>query len=208
MIRQLVILVLVIVYCMGVSGQDRYRGDGSNIEARPDEVLGSPSNGLIPIILSDMPDGNVRLSIDFLTQSNLVGGNWLKVANKVGARVSLWETNGIEISIKDSSAQAAWKLPSKSTVSNVMEGIPTSKRAGQWWSPSWPGEQLTAYDFVLAPLLGAPATNDVIVDLVPLMYKTSTNSLSVQLIEFPAIYFRVKPNGDIEKLQMNFPRQP
>jgi hypothetical protein len=54
---------------------------------------------------------------------------------------------------------------------------------------------------VLKPLFGIAFTNDVIVELRPLMYKASTNKQNVHLVEFSPIRIKVKPNGNIEKVK-------
>jgi len=144
----------------------------------------------------------LRLSIHFIAMTNVVRYSWLKITNQVGSKVRLWKTNGVEVPLKDSSALAAWKLPLQTTVSNIMEVVPYRRRGDQWWSYGWaqPGNASFAYEFILQPLFGIPITNDVIVELSPLIYKANMTNQDVQLIEFPPIRFKVKGNGDIEKV--------
>lgn len=193
MLRAITSLLLVAIICPNANSQDH----GLQIPSKV--AVGVTTDGLLPIILTSTPVTNLEITISFTVESNIPGYHWLKITNEVGAKIRLWKTNGVEVPLKDASANAAWGLPLKTTVSNVMKGIAPERRAQLWWASAEPTPSKTyyGYSFLLEPLFGIRLTNDVILDLRPLMYQASRSNLNVQLVEFPPIKITVKPNGDI-----------
>ena len=57
-----------------------------------------------------------------------------------------------------------------------------------------------AYYFILQSIFGVPLTNDITIELNPLVYKANTNNEEVYLIEFPTIRAKLKTDGTVEKL--------
>jgi hypothetical protein len=166
-------------------------------------VLGADTNGIRPIIMSYIPVSNVWMSIAFQAETNVTTSAWLAITNEVGAKVRLWTTNGAELPLTNSSALNVWKLPVQTTVSAYMQGIPRDRRARAWLTPPQPtvGRNYEGYEFMLESMFGHRLTNDVVIELRPLIYQVSTNSQSMRLVEFPAVQFRLTPNGDIEKIK-------
>lgn len=193
-------LVVTVVYASAF-GQDQPPKAPSN------EVIGVARDGLLPVILTDIPVTNVCVTINFRVMSNVIGTGWLMVTNQAGAKVKLWASNGVEVALKDPNSLAVWNLPVETTVSNVMSGVDRSRRVQLWWASPSPtlGHTYAGYSFLLESLFGIAITNDVIMELTPLMYKANASNNIVRLIEFPAIHVKVKPNGDLEKVASERP---
>jgi hypothetical protein len=189
----------------GVLAQDQSRVISSNAEVPANEMIGVATNGLKPVIQFVRQDKEWGIQIIFIGQTNFVRNNWLHITNQVGSKIRAWETNGVEIPLKDSSALAAWTLPVQTTVSNVMRGVVRSRRGMQWWphGQDWSGDGKMdpAYYFILQSIFGVPLTNDITIELNPLIYKANTNNEEVHLIEFPTIRAKLKADGTVEKLE-------
>jgi hypothetical protein len=159
-------------------------------------MMGIATNGLKPVIQFVRLEKGWGVQIIFVGQTNFLRNTWLHITNKVGSKVRVWETNGVEIQLRDSSALAASSLPVQSTVSNVMQGVVRSRRGMQWWphGKDWSGEGAMdpAYYFLLQPIVGVPITNDIKIELHPLIYRANTNNEGVQLVEFSAIRAKLK----------------
>ena len=132
--------------------------------------------------------------------------------NDVGAKIRIWQTNGVEVLVKDSSALAARSLPVQTTVETVMQGVVRKRRVELWLAPPTliAGRNYGGYSFMLERIVGRPITNDYIIELRPLMYHvnssnekplTVSSDQDVRLIEFPTIRFKVTPNGAMETVQ-------
>jgi hypothetical protein len=123
---------------------------------------------------------------------------WLQTANPFGAQIQLCFTNGVPCNPKDSMVRQAFDLPFYTTVSNALHGVPWEVRTGQW--PLGNTTFQTAA-FSLKAAFDISFTNDVILQVTPLMYKENTNNQMAWLVNFPPIRVELKTDGTIEKLE-------
>jgi hypothetical protein len=169
------------------------------------DVYGLGTNGLQPVLQIERANQDWYVQIDYKTQTNVAWRTWLMISNKVGAKLSLCQTNGVLVPLLDTSAKAAWSLPIKSTASDVFKGVETRRRASQWWGGVRrvlePGRIYPATGFRLTSAFGISLTNDFILSVSPLMYKVETNMETAHLIEFPTIRVKLKGDGTVEKLE-------
>ncbi|MGP8199559.1 MAG: hypothetical protein ACLQU4_08680 [Limisphaerales bacterium] len=168
-------------------------------------ISGPASNGLQPIIELNGGGGDWFIEIDLLAKQNFSRSTWLRITNRVGAKIRGWNTNGVEMPMIDRSALAALTLPTENTVSNVMHGVERSRQGLQWWRTNLKGvtsgKRYPTTTFHLAKLFGVPLTNDIILSLAPLIYKVDSQTEIAHLIEFPAVRLHLKTDGTVEKLK-------
>ncbi|MGA2181173.1 MAG: hypothetical protein ABSH15_16520 [Verrucomicrobiota bacterium] len=174
-------------------------------ENNPVEILGEATNGLQPRLLIEKYGSDWSVEIDLYARTNFEKNAWLKITNRVGSKLQLWLTNGIELQLTNSSILAAMNLPSQTTVSNIMRGVhPSNKRGLQWWPVVGhgvaAGESYTAAGFSLQSDFDISFTNDVMLQITPLIYKVETNEVMAHLTEFPPIKMKLLSNGKVQKL--------
>ncbi|MGD0207195.1 MAG: hypothetical protein ABSC89_06285 [Verrucomicrobiota bacterium] len=114
--------------------------------------------------------------------------------------------DGVELKSTNSSVLAATNLPYQTTVSNIMRGVhPSNRRGSQWLSVV--GQPITAGKFYpsvtffrLCDAFDISFTNDVVLQITPLIYKVETNEVTAHLVEFPPIKMKLLSNGEVQKL--------
>jgi len=172
------------------------------------EIHGVGTNGLEPNLIFQKYSGpdtsNWTINVDLLAQTNFEAFTWLKIVDRSGARLRLWLTNGTELTATGPNALAS-NTPAKTAVSNILDRVYRRYRGGQWWPG---GQRKTTADerfslsaFNLRSVFDIPFTNDVVLQVVPLIYRVDTNQATAHLVEFPAIKLKLKANGDVEKLE-------
>ncbi len=173
--------------------------------AHPPYYWGVATNGLQPLIRIERADKDWSFEMIYLAQNNFPESAWLRVTNRVGSRMKVIETNGVERPLKDASALAAWQIPVDTSVSNVMQGVERSRRVLQWWrtglTNSVAGKLYSSTTFSLIPLYETPFTNDCTLQMSPLIYRVDSSGTTAHLIEFPVMRFKLKANGTVEKLE-------
>src|SRR5580692_8227297 len=87
------------------------------------EVWGDATNGLQPDILVEKSKTDWHIDIEFFARTNFERNAWLKTTNRVGSKLQLWLTNGMELQSTNPSVLAAMSLPTMTTVSDVMHGV-------------------------------------------------------------------------------------
>lgn len=169
------------------------------------EVEGEATNGLQPRIFITHSRTDWHIDITYIAQTNFANYAWLNVSNRVGSKLQLCLTNGMEVPPKSPDAFGALYLPATTTVSNVMAGswIPRRQRAAQWlmhWGAKI-GESEQAVTFSLRNAFGDSVTNDVVLQIAPIIYRVDADRTTAHLVEFPGIKINLKSDGKIEKLK-------
>lgn len=123
---------------------------------------------------------------------------WMRTANPFGAQLQLCFTNGVQCQPTNPKVIDAFKLPFFTTVSNAMRGVPWETRTGQW---PWKDSAFQSTSFYLKSAFNIQLTNDVYLQIVPLMYKENTNNQTAWLVNFAPIRVELKTNGDVEKIE-------
>lgn len=177
-------------------------------ENKPTEIFGEPTNCLQPRLLIEKYGNNWSVGIDLYARTNFGKNTWLKISNRVGSKLQFWSTNGVEIPLTNSNVLAAKNLPSQTTVSDIMRGVhPTHIRGLQWWPVVGrgvaTGEFYQMAGFSLQSDCGISFTNDVVLEISPLIYKVETNGAKAHLVEFPPIKMKLMANGNVQKLDIN-----
>jgi hypothetical protein len=177
------------------------------------DFFGGPTNGLQPHLLIEKSGKNWDdwdIEIDFIAKTNFAKNTWLKITNRVGSKLQLWLTNGVELQLTNPSALAAMNLPSQTAVSNIMRNVhPSNTRGLQWWPVVQhgvvDGESYQATGFKLQSAFDISFTNDVVLQITPLIYKVETNMETAHLVEFPSVKMKLLSNGEV---RLNSTRQP
>jgi hypothetical protein len=175
-------------------------------DSTPQRIVGISTNGLQPTISIQQLGGDWTIEIDYVTQSNFAKYTWLKVTNREGAKLQLWLTNGQAILSSNASVRAAMSLPYQTTVSNVMDGVRSSRRGDQWFrtvvdGSSKAGLSYTASVFTLGEAFGTSISNDCILHITPLMYRVNSNMTTATLLEFPPIKVKLLTNGIVQSIR-------
>lgn len=169
------------------------------------EIFGIPANGLRPSIEIERGNNDWYLQLNFLAENNFSRNAWLKITNRVASRIRAWDTNGVELPLKDPDALGVSTLPANTTVSNVMDGVERSRRGLQWWRTNvkgaTAGRSYPVTTFSLGSQFGVAFTNTVILSVTPLIYKADTNNGTVHLVEFPSIRVKLSKDGTVEKIE-------
>jgi hypothetical protein len=169
------------------------------------EIQGEATDDLQPIVLVSKQQFNWDFGVDFAGPTNVQIGTWLKITNRVGSKLELWQNDGQKLDAKDNDALAAMRLPVKTTVSEATAGINRRWRGGQWLRLpkrlQRNGKKMLVNTgvFNLTKVYGISFTNEVVLKLTPLLYKADTNDM-VRLVEFPPITLKLLTNGDVQKV--------
>lgn len=175
------------------------------------EIFGEPTNNIQPEIEIQKSGTNWSdwsIGIDFIAKANFTRNTWLKITNRVGSKLQLWLTNGMELQSTNSGVLAAMNLPAQTTVSEVMHGVHPSNTRGMQWLRTNPtgvgsGDIASATTFSLQNAFDVSFTNDVVLQISPLIYKVETNGAIAHLVEFPPIKMKLMANGNVQKLDTN-----
>jgi hypothetical protein len=157
------------------------------------------TNGLAPAIMLRNELQDWFVNIDFKPETELPRETWLKITNRVGSKLVLWDSNEVEIVPTDTNTLAVTNLPRESTVADATLGIPKRRRGLQWLRLE-PGSFDFATAFRLSEVFGITFTNDYVLQVTPLLYRTQTND-RVRLVEFPPIKLKLLSNGKVEKVE-------
>jgi hypothetical protein len=169
------------------------------------EIPGVGTNGLRPVVGIQRYGDDWLFQIDLIAQADFSRTTWLKITNRVGSKLRVWNTNGVECLMKDPSALAALTLPVDTTVPAIMRGVDRSRQGLQWWRTNLKGvksgKRYPVTTFGLAPQFGVGFTNDIILGMNPLIYRVDADTNAAHLIEFPAIRLKLKADGTVERLE-------
>ena len=172
------------------------------------EVHGAPTNGLEPVFWMQKSGTNRTdwsIGIDLVVESNCPAFMWLKVPGTTCSRLRLWRTNGSELPPSHAAALEASAL-AFTTVSNVLASVhPRNFRGMQWWpggsASASAGQAFGLSGFSLRSAFEMHFTNDVLLQIVPLIYKVDTNRIAARLVEFPPTKLKLLANGTVQKLE-------
>ncbi len=123
---------------------------------------------------------------------------WLIPANPYNAQLQVCLTNGTQCQPTNPKVMEAASMPFFTTVSNALKDAEWSKRGMHW---PWKDSSFQSSSFKLKTAFSIPFTNDVILQVVPLMYKENTNDQKAWLVYFPPSRFKLKSSGTVEKLE-------
>jgi len=166
----------------------------------PVEIAGQATNGLQPHFLVEQYKSGWSIEIDLYAQTNFEPNAWLKITNREGSKLQCWLTNGTKLSLTNPSSIAASKLPLQTTVSTILKTVrPRDRRGLQWWPVA--GRAVDpGFDYPMATF-GVPFTNDVVLQIAPLIYKVDTNGVTAHLVEFPAAKLKLTSDGKVEQIR-------
>jgi len=171
------------------------------------EIKGTATNDLQPDFLIELERGargaDWRIGIDLIAQTNFAGHTWLKILDPTCAKLRLSLTNGI--SLRPTGTNGLTSPPARIRASDILNGIYRRYRSRQWW-PSGihsaaSGEQDFLSGFKLRSVFDYSFTNDVVLEISPLIYKVDTNGVTANLIEFPVTKLKLKSDGKIEEIK-------
>ena len=168
------------------------------------EIWGEQTNGLRPDVLISRAGTNWYIEIEFLCQSNFPPYAWLKPTNHVASKLEVWLTNGVAVPSYSPDVLAAAHLPPQTTVTTIMRGVERSRRGLQWThgsidGSSSAGETFAATSFGLRPAFDLPHTNDILLQITPLLYKVDADEVTAHLVTFPPIRIKLLSNGNAQK---------
>ena len=168
------------------------------------DANGEAMLGLQPRIFIGASRSYWTIDIDYIAKTDVPSYAWIQVTNRVGSKLRLWLTNGVEVIPKSSDALGALRLPALTTVSNIMAGSwMRGSRAGQWlmhWGAK-AGEDQQAGHCLLGTAFGMAFTNDVVLEITPLLYRVETNRITAHLVEFPPIKVKLFSNGTVQEIR-------
>lgn len=196
----LVLKIVLIVSAISIAKGQQQTGDSST------EITGEATNGLQPHILVEKYSSGWTVNIEIYAQSNFVENSWLKITNRVGSKLQVWSTNGIALQSTDPSVLAALCLPSKTAISDIFNHVhPIDRRGMQWWPGSGHktvlGESAALAVFRLQNVFDVSLTNDVMLQITPLIYRVDTNKITAHLVEFPPVKMKLLSNGTVQEVR-------
>lgn len=149
-----------------------------------------PWAGLQPELVFGRTQDNWHINVEFIFLTNTPAHAWLRVTNRVTARLQMWLADGTEVPATNADAVAAWHLPETTTVSNILRmAYPQSSRGLRWilagFQTSPAGGAGYGGSFGLAEVFGPAVTNDVTLTVTPLAYKVDSNQVTARLVAFP-----------------------
>jgi hypothetical protein len=157
------------------------------------------TNGLEPHLLIEKNGNDWSVEIDFLAQTNFPKNTWLKITNRIGSKLQCWLTSGVELPSTNPSVVAATQLPPQTTVLDIMNSVRPSHTRGLQWLFTRPGSLSGVTAFNLHDVFGFSLTNDLVLQVSPLLYRVGTNGVTAYLVEFPPIRIRFASTGDVRK---------
>ncbi len=80
-----------------------------------------------------------------------------------------------------------------------MRNIHPSNTRGMQWLWTEPGALSGAGIIYLQSVFNTSFSNDVVLQVTPMLYKVETNDVTAHLVEFPPIKVRLMSNGDVRK---------
>jgi len=176
-------------------------------------VPGNATNGLQPTILiaKNYSGTNYNWSYDisYVAQTNFSRNDWISITNRAGARLELWDKQGQKMPLKDPETVAAVNLPLQTTVNDIKRGVKRSRATLLWLrfdrDPKQkmdvaPGQSAWVTTFNLGTAFRSSFTNDMVLQLTPLLYRVDTNIVGARLLEFPPIKMELHANGDVKKI--------
>jgi hypothetical protein len=205
-------ILLILLSTATIVSRTAAKGDQALLEFR-----GRATNSLQPNFLIQREFGtngpDWRVEIDLTAQTNFPGHAWLKVLDPCGAKLRVWRTNDVELTATGTNGLAS--PAAKTTVSDVLNGIYRRYRGRQWW-PSryrgrqwWPSSNLGAASdqqvflssFKLSEVFAGPFTNDIVLQISPLIYRVDTNGVTANLVEFPPTKLKLTTGGKVEEIK-------
>ncbi len=164
-------------------------------------IRDKPLYGLEPRLLFIREGSNDwEVCVEFVPLTNFQRHSWLLTANHFQSKLRLWSTNGMELKPTDEKVSEAMNLPAFTTVSNALHGIRWERRGGQW-PYGKTGQNFQTAGFSLRSAFDVPFTNDILLQVTPLLYKEDINNQTVSLVEFVPVRVRLKVDGSAEKLE-------
>jgi hypothetical protein len=167
----------------------------------PHRIPGHATNSLLPVLIVEKFETDWTIEIDYIAQTNFPRNTWLRITNRVGSRLEAWSAYGTVLKSTNQAVLAAMTLPAETTVAEIMKGVRPPSIRGMQWLGTDPGLSFTAASFGLRSAFTVPVTNDLVLQITPLIYKVDTNKTTACLVEFPAIKLRLFPDGNIQKIE-------
>ncbi|HEY3762224.1 MAG TPA: hypothetical protein VGN23_10810 [Verrucomicrobiae bacterium] len=168
-------------------------------EHNPAKIFTTPTNYLQPCLLITRNGLDWNVEIDYIAKTNFTRHAWLKPITLTGSKLKIWSKNGAEIVSTNIALSEATHLPNQTTTSNIISSVRPSDRRGLQWLWTQPEMLSGANSFYLRPLFGNVFTNDILLQVTPLLYKVETNNTTADLVEFPPIKVKLMTNGDVQK---------
>jgi hypothetical protein len=167
-------------------------------------ILGQAANGLQPDIILGYSGSGWDVEISLIAKADFPARSWLAISNRVGSKLELWQTNGVQIISTNADVLAAFHLPKQTTVSEALHGVYREWRGRQWWGGRNPLNEGTSLSYTtvwsLQSYFDISPTNDYVLQITPLIYKVETNEVTAHLVEFPPIKVKLMANGNVQKL--------
>jgi hypothetical protein len=162
---------------------------------------GEELEGLRPEVILTKVHAKWHMDLGFEALKDFGLRTWLEISNGSGAKLVFWSTNdAAAVPLLDAETIAAERLPLETTVSEAMRGVQRSRRAMQWLR-TFEGEFTPTASFNLDSALGKPLTNDLLVEITPLLYRVSADEQKARLVSFPPFKFELKVNGEVVDLR-------
>jgi hypothetical protein len=169
------------------------------------EVVGNPGHGLKPSFNITREPFDWGFEIELTAQREFEPFSWLKVPGRFGSRLQLWRDDQTEIRPK-TNVVAVMNPPATDTVSNLLHSAIHPRWRGDQW---WPGGSMKApvtdschlSGFNLRSVFDLPFTNDVVLQITPLIYRANTNQTTANLVELPPTKIKLSANGTVRKME-------
>lgn len=162
-------------------------------------LRGNATNGLLPCFAFQKLNNDWTVEIDYAAQKDFAHHSWLKITNRVGARLQLLSTNGFAVKSVNADALTVTNLPRLTSIKDVMQSVP-HRQQGYQWLHTEVGNPMFAASFRLKNIYNVSFTNDYVLKIAPLIYRVQTNGDQVYLTEFPPSTFLLRFNGSVEKV--------
>ena len=170
-------------------------------EHSPTKILGTATNYLQPCLLIERNDSDWNIEINYIAQTNFSKHAWLKPLGRTESILQLWTTNNVEIPPVNTNVLAAMQFPEQTSVSSIIRSVRPSDRRGLQWLWTEPGMLSGAAGFSLIPSFGRVFTNDVVLQITPLIYKVESNEVKADLVKFHPVRVGLMANGNVQEVE-------
>jgi hypothetical protein len=177
-------------------------------------VLGKVKNDLRPSLTFEQKY-NWAVYIQFTSTHPVEGEWWSCIANKLGSRLRVWMTNGVEVFSKDPDVESAMHQPNQVIMSDLYFQVTRLNHPPitLFHLDISPDAVTGAYMFQLGKVFPLESNHEYVVELTPMLYGAKlnssklksfgeilTNRITTDLIKFSPIMVRLETNGAVTSL--------
>ena len=156
-------------------------------------LMGDEDLGLQPLISLTKTDSDWDVAVGFFP-ADRPRYHWLKPTNDYCSELRLWLSDGSEVRSQNPKLLAAMRLPPEIVVTNRAL---SSSEAEPWLTIV---ELNRVAQFSLRSAFDIAYTNDVALQITPLLYRVDVTSTRAHLVHLPPLRVKLLPDGSVQRL--------